>query len=102
MPEASTTAAEGGASTVAPTPAILPAWTHTDPFWIVPWLAVITVAFLMTRSAGVEEAWGAAIEPARERIPTAARRRAARQPYGRGSKMCIKSPPEEDAKSADE
>src|SRR5580704_5440608 len=57
-PLASTTVAEPGAFTSAPTPAILPACTQTDPCSIVPWLAVITVAFLKTRSAG-GDCWAA-------------------------------------------
>src|SRR5271170_264689 len=55
LPVASTTVAPAGALTVAPTPAILPLCTQTVPFWIVPCDAVITVAFLMTRSVGVVE-----------------------------------------------
>src|SRR5277367_6449973 len=52
LPVASTTVADVGAFTVGPTSAILPACTQTDPFEIVPWLAVMTVAFLKTRSVG--------------------------------------------------
>src|ERR1700679_3148348 len=55
LPVASTTIALAGALTVAPTPAILPLCNHTLPCWIVPCEAVITVAFLMTRSAGAVE-----------------------------------------------
>src|ERR1700761_1097151 len=55
LPVASTTVAPAGALTVAPTPAILPLCNHTLPCWIVPCEAVITVAFLITRSAGAVE-----------------------------------------------
>src|SRR5258708_19342477 len=55
LPVASTKVAPPGALTVAPTPAILPLCTHTLACWMVPCDAVITVAFLMTRSAGAGE-----------------------------------------------
>src|ERR1035438_6643663 len=51
-PVASTTVAELGAETVAPTPAIFPACTQTTPCSMVPWLAVMTVAPRKTISAG--------------------------------------------------
>src|SRR5258708_4612591 len=53
-PVASTVAAEEGASTVAPTPAIFPACTQTEPCDMVPWLAVMTVAFLKTMSVDAD------------------------------------------------
>src|SRR5271168_444483 len=60
LPVASPTVAPAGALTVAPTPAILPLCNHTVPCWIVPCEAVMTVAFLMTKSAGAVELCAAA------------------------------------------
>src|SRR3569623_355378 len=42
--------ASAGAATVLPTPAILPSWIQTDPLSIVPWVTVMTIALVMTRS----------------------------------------------------
>src|SRR5438045_5300300 len=91
MPVPSTTAAEDGAFTAAPTAAILPACTHTDPCSMVPWLAVITVAFLMTISEGEDGTfcWARQGE-AKTAKPTNDRHRADRRRGRSGAKMCIK------------
>jgi hypothetical protein len=47
---ASITDAPGGTGTEGPTAAIFPAWTHTEVSASVPWLAVITVAWVITQS----------------------------------------------------
>jgi hypothetical protein len=55
LPAASIVLVPAGALTVAPTPAIFPLWIQTLPCGMVPWVTVMTVAFWITRSAGVAE-----------------------------------------------
>ena len=49
-PVASITSAPGGTAMDAPTAAIFPACTHTEVSASVPWLAVMTVAWVITQS----------------------------------------------------
>src|SRR6478672_11564217 len=81
LPPASMTVASAGAVRLSPTAAILPSWMRTLPFLMLPWVTVMTTAFLMSTAwcaAGADWAAASATDSAASAMSSQQRNRLGR------------------------
>src|SRR5690348_15676820 len=96
LPPASMTAASAGAVRLSPTAAILPSWMRTLPFLMLPWVTVMTTAFLMRTAwcaAGADWATADSARVSGARVMSSQQRRKLRRAETRAERRLILKTP---------